>query len=42
MHRYIVEALRDHVLQFIGDKFVIMHDNAKSHIPRIVTEYLVD
>lgn len=40
-HSYIEE---DHVglfVQLIGDKFVLMDDNAKAHIARIVTKYLV-
>lgn len=28
--------------QFVGDNFVLIHDNAKLHVARIVTVYLVD
>lgn len=41
--RYLEEVLEDHVIPFvpfIGDEFVLMHDNARPHIARCVTEYL--
>jgi transposase len=44
-HRYIEEVLQDHVVgfaQFAGDGFIFMHDNARPHTARIVTDYLHD
>ncbi|KAJ4426246.1 hypothetical protein ANN_27058 [Periplaneta americana] len=41
--RYINECLADHVVpfgQFVGDKFVLMHDNARPHIAHAVGDYL--
>lgn len=43
--RYINEILADYVVPyapFIGNNFVLMHDNARPHIARIVREYLND
>jgi transposase len=44
-HRYIEEVLQDHVVgfaQLAGDGFIFMHDNARPHTARIVTDYLHD
>jgi hypothetical protein len=44
-HRYIEKVLQDHVVgfaQFAGDGFIFMHDNARPHTARIVTDYLHD
>lgn len=41
--RYITEILEDHVVPYmgyIGDNFQLMHDNARPHVARIVTQYL--
>ncbi|KAJ4451040.1 hypothetical protein ANN_02476 [Periplaneta americana] len=41
--RYINECLADHVVpfgQFVGDNFVLMHDNARPHIAHVVGDYL--
>ncbi|KAJ4446507.1 hypothetical protein ANN_13203 [Periplaneta americana] len=41
--RYINECLADHVVpfgQFVGDNFVLMHDNARPHIAHAVGDYL--
>ncbi|KAJ4426450.1 hypothetical protein ANN_27264 [Periplaneta americana] len=41
--RYINECLADHVVpfgQFVGDNFVLMHDNAQPHIAHAVGDYL--
>lgn len=41
--RYITEILEDHVVPFagyIGENFELMHDNARPHVARIVTQYL--
>lgn len=41
--RYINEILQDFVTPyapFIGENFILMHDNARPHAARIVTEYL--
>lgn len=41
--RYIRDILEPHVIPygpFIGDNFTFMHDNARPHVARIVTEYL--
>ncbi|KAJ4443681.1 hypothetical protein ANN_05356 [Periplaneta americana] len=41
--RYINECLADHVVpfgQFVGDNFVLMHDNALPHIAHAVGDYL--
>ena len=41
--RYIAEILQDYVVPyppFIGDNFLLMHDNARPDVARIVTEYL--
>lgn len=42
-HRYVTEVLEPHVMPFapfIGDSFVLMHDNARVHTARVVTDYL--
>lgn len=42
-HKYVTEVLEPHVMPFgpfIGDNFVLMHDNARAHTARIVTNYL--
>lgn len=44
-NRYVVEVLEPHVMPFapfIGENFLLMHDNAKAHVARIVTQYLED
>lgn len=41
--RYVNQCLADHVIPFapfIGDNFVLMHDNARPHVAAVVTEYL--
>lgn len=41
--RYIQEILEEHVVTFapfVGDDFVLMHDNARPHVARCVMEYL--
>lgn len=41
--RYITDILQDHVLSYagyIGDDFLLMHDNARCHTARATTEYL--
>lgn len=43
--RYIREVLEPHVVPFapfIGDDFLLMHDNARPHVARIVSEYLAE
>lgn len=43
--RYIREVLEPHVVPFapfIGDDFILMHDNARPHVARIVNEYLAE
>ena len=43
--RYIREVLEPHVVPFapfIGDDFILMHDNARPHVARIVSEYLAE
>lgn len=43
--RYIEEILQEAVVPFapfIGDNFVLMQDNARPHVARIVTHYLED
>lgn len=42
-HRYIDEILQNAVVpysHFIGDGFILMQDNARPHVARIVNEYL--
>lgn len=42
-HRYVEDILQDVVVpysHFIGNDFVLMHDNARPHTARLVTEYL--
>lgn len=42
-HRYVEDVLQESVVpfsHFIGDGFVLMHDNARPHVARVVTEYL--
>jgi transposase len=39
------EILADHVMPyagFVGDQFMLMHDNAKPHIARITREFLAE
>lgn len=41
--RYIRDILEPHVVPyapFVGDNFLLMHDNARPHVARIVTDYL--
>ena len=41
--RYISDILSEHVVPFapyIGNNFLLMHDNARPHVARIVNEYL--
>ena len=41
--RYIKNILEPHVVPyapFIGNDFLLMHDNARPHVAKIVTEYL--
>jgi len=41
--RYIRDILQDHVVPFapyIGENFVLMHDNARPHVAHIVTDFL--
>ncbi|XP_030745248.1 uncharacterized protein LOC115874281 [Sitophilus oryzae] len=41
--RYITDILESHVVPygpFIGENFVLMHDNVRPHTARIVQEYL--
>jgi hypothetical protein len=43
--RYVGEILADHVMPyagFVGDQFMLMHDNAKPHTGRITREYLAE
>ncbi|CAH2090861.1 unnamed protein product [Euphydryas editha] len=43
VQRYVEEVLQDHVITFapfIGENFRFMHDNARCHVARSVTEYL--
>ena len=43
-HRYVAEVLEEHVVPyapFVGNNFVLMHDNARPHTARIVTDYLL-
>lgn len=40
--RYVEEIFEEHVLPFapfIGENFLLMHDNARVHVARIVTQY---
>jgi transposase len=42
-HRYILECLEPNVVPyapFIGENFLLMNDNARSHRARIVDQYL--
>lgn len=42
-HRYILEVLESHVVPyagFIGEEFLLMHDNARCHTALIVRDYL--
>lgn len=42
-YRYINEILQGYVVPcapFIGDNFILMHDNARPPLARIVIEYL--
>ena len=41
--RYVANILQEHVVPFapfIGDNFILMHDNARPHIARVVQTYL--
>ena len=41
--RYISDILEEYVVPFapfIGDDFMLMHDNARPHVANVVTEYL--
>lgn len=41
--RYIRQVLEPHVVPFapfVGDDFMLMHDNARPHVARVVNEYL--
>lgn len=41
-HRYITEILEEHVapyMDFVGDGFTLMHDNARSHTALTVKNY---
>jgi hypothetical protein len=43
--RYVEEILADHVVLyvgFVGNQFMLMHDNAKPHTARITREYLAE
>lgn len=42
-HRYIEEILNHHVVPFapfVGDEFILMHDNARPHVAQSVNQYL--
>jgi transposase len=42
-HRYILECVESHVVPyapFIGENFLLMNDNARPHMARIVVRYL--
>lgn len=42
-HRYITEILEDHAVPFVvimDEHGIMMHDNARPHVARVVTEYL--
>lgn len=45
-HRYIEEILQEHVVPYAGfignETFLLMHDNARSHVAYIVDEYLTE
>ena len=41
--RYVTDILEDHVVpfaQFIGENFLLLHDNTRPHTARVVNEYL--
>jgi len=41
--RYINQCLAEHVIpyaEFVGENFILMQDNARPHVARVVTEYL--
>lgn len=42
IQRYVEEVLQDHVVPFapfIGDNFLLIHNNAHAHTARLTTEY---
>ena len=44
-HRYVEDVPQEVVIpfyHFIGDGFISMQDNARPHVARVVTEYLVE
>ena len=41
--RYVEEILLEHVLpyaEFVGENFMLMHDNARPHTARVVSDFL--
>lgn len=43
--RYVTDILQEHVVPyapFIGNSFILMHDNARPHVARVVIDYLRD
>lgn len=42
-HRYVTEVLEEHVVPyagFVGERFTLMHDNARAHTALVVRDYL--
>ena len=42
-HRYVEEVLMEHVVPFgygVGENFILMHDNARSHVSQCVSQFL--